>query len=95
MAVVALHTASTGMNAISTQIDVIANNLANVNTTAFKNQRVNFEDLLYQQKAQPGVETPTATSARPASSWAWAFAWPIPISTSAKAARSRPISRWT
>jgi flagellar basal-body rod protein FlgG len=56
MATVALHTAATGMNAISTQIDVLANNLANVNTTAFKAQRVNFEDLLYQEKAQPGVE---------------------------------------
>ncbi len=56
MATVALHTAATGMNAISTQIDVIANNLANVNTTAFKGQRANFEDLLYQEKAQPGVE---------------------------------------
>jgi len=56
MATVALHTAATGMNAISTQIDVIANNLANVNTNGFKGQRVNFEDLLYQEKAQPGVE---------------------------------------
>ena len=56
MATVALHTAATGMNAISKQIDVIANNLANVNTTGFKQQRVNFEDLLYQEKAQPGVE---------------------------------------
>jgi len=56
MAVVALHTAATGMNAISTQIDTIANNLANVNTTAFKGARTNFEDLLYQEMAQPGVE---------------------------------------
>ena len=56
MAVTALHTAATGMNAISTQIDVIANNLANANTTGFKAARANFEDLLYQEKAQPGVE---------------------------------------
>lgn len=56
MASTALHTAATGMNAISTKIDVVANNLANANTTAFKSQRVNFEDLLYQEKAQPGVE---------------------------------------
>lgn len=55
MAVVALHTAATGLSALNTQIDVIANNLANVNTTAFKAARVNFEDLLYQAKAQPGV----------------------------------------
>jgi len=56
MAVTALHTAATGLNALGTQVDVIANNLANVNTTAFKGQRVNFEDMLYQEKAQPGVE---------------------------------------
>lgn len=53
------------MNAINTQIDVLANNLANVNTTAFKGQRVNFEDLLYQVKAQPGVENANADE-RPA-----------------------------
>ncbi len=56
MAVLALHSASTGLNALSTELDVIANNLANVNTTAFKAQRVNFEDLIYQHKKQPGVE---------------------------------------
>ncbi|MFA7236072.1 MAG: flagellar basal-body rod protein FlgG [Phycisphaeraceae bacterium] len=56
MATTALHTAATGMNAISTQIDVIANNLANVNTVGFKGSRVNFEDLLYQTQAQPGTE---------------------------------------
>ena len=56
MAVVALHSASTGLSSLSTQLDVIANNLANVNTTGFKAQRVNFEDLIYQQKSQPGVE---------------------------------------
>ena len=56
MAIIALHSAATGLNALETQIDVIANNLANVNTTGFKASRVNFEDLLYQNKAQPGVE---------------------------------------
>jgi len=56
MAVIALHTAATGLNALSTQIDVIAHNLANANTNAFKSSRVNFEDLLYQELAQPGVE---------------------------------------
>lgn len=44
------------MNAISTQIDVIANNLANANTTAFKAARTNFESLFYQELEQPGVE---------------------------------------
>ncbi|MEM6749219.1 MAG: flagellar basal-body rod protein FlgG [Planctomycetota bacterium] len=56
MAVAALHAAASGMNALSTKIDVLANNLANVNTDGFKASRVNFEDMLYQQKVQPGVE---------------------------------------
>ncbi|MEM6392199.1 MAG: flagellar basal-body rod protein FlgG [Planctomycetota bacterium] len=56
MAVEALHSAASGMTALSTQIDVIANNIANVNTTGFKASRANFEDLLYQQREQPGVE---------------------------------------
>ena len=56
MAVIALHSAATGLSALSTNIDVIANNLANVNNVGFKSSRVNFEDLLYEEKAQPGVE---------------------------------------
>jgi len=56
MAITALHSASTGLSGLQTQIDVISNNLSNVNTTGFKNSRVNFEDLMYQEKAQPGVE---------------------------------------
>ncbi|MFW5682428.1 MAG: flagellar basal-body rod protein FlgG [Phycisphaeraceae bacterium] len=56
MAVVALHSAASGLSALSTELDVLSNNLANVNTTGFKAQRANFESLLYQHKAQPGVE---------------------------------------
>ena len=56
MAVVALHSAATGLSALSTEIDIIANNLANTNTVGFKGQRANFEDLLYEEKQQPGVE---------------------------------------
>ena len=56
MAINALHSAATGLTALSTEIDVIANNLANVNTVGFKGSRVNFEDLLYEHKRQPGVE---------------------------------------
>lgn len=55
MAVVALHSAASGLSALSQELDIIANNLANVNTTGFKASRANFEDLLYQEKAQPGV----------------------------------------
>ena len=41
----ALHTASTGINAGQSQINVIANNVANINTTAFKAANVTFETL--------------------------------------------------
>lgn len=56
MAIVSLHSAASGLSALNTELDVIANNLANVNTTAFKASRVNFQDLLYQEKLIPGVE---------------------------------------
>ncbi len=65
MAIVALHSASTGLSALSTDLDVIANNLANVNTVGFKGSRSNFENLLYQEKKQPGVENANG-DARPA-----------------------------
>lgn len=44
-----LYTAATGMAAMQVNVDTIANNLANVNTTGFKATRLRFEDLLYQQ----------------------------------------------
>jgi len=44
----ALRTAASGMRAQQTRTEVIANNLANVNTTGFKRSRAHFEDLLYQ-----------------------------------------------
>lgn len=56
MAILALHSASTGLTALSTSLDVIANNLANANTDGFKASRANFQDLLYQERAQPGTE---------------------------------------
>ena len=43
-----LNTSATGMVAQQLNLDVIANNLANVNTTAFKHQRAEFQDLMYQ-----------------------------------------------
>ena len=51
----ALYTAATGMEAQQLNIDVIANNLANVNTTGFKRTRVDFQDLLYQTYRAPGT----------------------------------------
>ena len=50
----ALSTAATGMEGQQTSIDVIANNLANVNTTGFKKSRIDFQDLLYQDARTVG-----------------------------------------
>ena len=44
------------IKALETKLDVIANNLANVNTEGFKSSRANFQDLLYEEKSQPGME---------------------------------------
>ena len=52
----ALNTAATGMQAQQTQLDVIANNMANVSTTGFKKSRAEFEDLLYQTIKEPGAQ---------------------------------------
>ncbi|MEM1167094.1 MAG: flagellar basal-body rod protein FlgG [Planctomycetota bacterium] len=56
MAVMALQSAATGLTALSTKLDVTANNLANAATEGFKASRANFEDLFYQEKRLPGVE---------------------------------------
>lgn len=53
----ALHTAATGMEAQQQRIDIIANNLANVNTSGFKKSRADFQDLLYQQMRAPGTSS--------------------------------------
>ncbi len=55
MAITALHAAASGMRALDEKLNVVANNLANINTEGFKRSRVNFEDLLYQVKREPGV----------------------------------------
>jgi len=52
----AFSTSATGMAAQQKMIDVIANNLANINTTGFKRSQVNFHDLLYVKLRQPGAE---------------------------------------
>jgi flagellar basal-body rod protein FlgG len=55
----ALYTAATGMKGQQFSVDVIANNLANVNTTAFKRSQVQFRDLLYSTLQAAG--TPSST----------------------------------
>ena len=51
----ALTIAATGMNAQQTNLEVIANNIANINTTGFKRARAEFSDLLYQVDRAQGV----------------------------------------
>ncbi|MBV8358670.1 MAG: flagellar basal-body rod protein FlgG [Deltaproteobacteria bacterium] len=53
----ALSTASTGMQARETQIQVIANNLANASTPGFKVSRAQFQDLLYVTQRQAGTQS--------------------------------------
>ena len=53
----AMHVAKTGLNAQNSRMQVIANNLANVNTTGFKRDRANFETLLYQVIKAAGAQT--------------------------------------
>src|SRR5476651_2049834 len=56
-----LYIAKTGLDAQQTNMDVIANNLANVSTTGFKRSRAVFEDLLYQTIRQPGAQSSQQT----------------------------------
>ncbi len=51
----ALAIAATGMNAQQTNLEVIANNIANINTTGYKRARAEFSDLLYQTEKLQGV----------------------------------------
>jgi flagellar basal-body rod protein FlgG len=56
-----LWIAKTGLDAQQTQLDVVANNLANVGTSGFKRSRAVFEDLLYQTLRQPGAQSSQQT----------------------------------
>ncbi len=58
----ALWIAKTGLDAEQTRMSVIANNLANVNTTGFKRDRAVFEDLMYQNIRQAGASSTEDTS---------------------------------
>lgn len=52
-----LNTAATGMAAQQSNMDVIANNIANVSTNGFKKSRAEFEDLIYHTAKEPGTAT--------------------------------------
>ncbi|HXJ01028.1 MAG TPA: flagellar hook-basal body complex protein, partial [Micropepsaceae bacterium] len=62
----ALSIAATGMQAQQTNVEVIANNLANMNTTAYKMQRAEFQDLLYQNVERPGAASADTGAVLPA-----------------------------
>ena len=53
----ALWISKTGLEAQQTNLSVVSNNLANVNTNGFKRSRAVFEDLMYQKVRQPGAES--------------------------------------
>jgi flagellar basal-body rod protein FlgG len=61
----ALSTAATGMLAQQLNIDVISNNIANMNTTGFKRQRAEFQDLLYQNIERVGANSSDAGTVVP------------------------------
>jgi flagellar basal-body rod protein FlgG len=57
----ALYSAASGMNAQQLNVDTIANNLANANTTGYKMRRTQFQDLMYESMIQPGSAAGTQT----------------------------------
>ena len=58
-----LHIAATGMAAQERQLEGISNNISNANTTGYKKQRIDFQDLLYQTVRAAGVQTSQTTQA--------------------------------
>lgn len=57
-----LWISKTGLDAQQTQMDVLSNNLANVNTAGFKRSKAVFEDMLYQNIRQPGAQSSQQTN---------------------------------
>ena len=60
-----LSIAATGMQAQQLNVEVISNNIANMNTTGYKRQRAQFQDLLYQNLERPGASTSSAGTTAP------------------------------
>jgi flagellar basal-body rod protein FlgG len=61
----ALNIAATGMDAQQLNVEVISNNIANINTTGFKRQRAEFQDLLYQNEKRVGVSSTSSDTVIP------------------------------
>lgn len=55
MSIQAMYTSATGMKAMDFKLGVVANNLANIETVAFKQSRANFADILYRTLQEPGL----------------------------------------
>lgn len=90
-----LWIARTGLDAQQTQMDVIANNLANVSTNGFKRARAVFEDLLYQTIRQPGAQSSQSTQIP---SGLQLGSGARPVSTArihTQGAFSKPVTIWT
>jgi flagellar basal-body rod protein FlgG len=62
----ALYTAATGMMAQEKNVEVIANNVANMRTTGFKRQTIHFQDLLYEHQRRSGAPTSDQNTQAPA-----------------------------
>ncbi len=89
----AMRTAASGMYAQQLNVDTIANNLANVNTTGYKKSKVEFQDVLYTKLRSPGSESAAVAAFRSASMSVTAPSrWP-PRDFSPKATCSRPAIR--
>jgi len=58
----ALYTAASGMQAQQTNLDLIANNLANSSTAGFRSSRMQFQDLIYQNMVMPGAAASQQTT---------------------------------
>jgi flagellar basal-body rod protein FlgG len=56
-----LYTAASGMTAQQTNLDNVANNLANANTAGFRKRRVQFQDMIYQNMVTPGAASTQQT----------------------------------
>jgi flagellar basal-body rod protein FlgG len=60
-----LSIAATGMQAQQLNVEVISHNIANMNTTGYKRQRAEFEDMLYQTLARPGASASSSGAVLP------------------------------
>lgn len=90
----ALYIAASGMKAQQINMDVVANNLANVNTTGFKRGRADFEDLLYQTLRPVGA-TATSTTEVPTGIYLGYGSRPVSTSKIFSQGADKPTGEWS